>query len=468
MRSFPSDLTAKVNQSLQTLGNVSDPKLKIAVSRAKTTVTDANYWTVETIREKAGLGDISVAPRRFFKHYGGPDRLYEIHVDSGQVHTAIREYPDKLKQGWQPQLTLGPGSSVAITFDGEWELYRKAWRLQTHEVPWIFWVDSTGILWGQLWSDETTLVELASEVSTVEAIRGWKELNQGQNDQGIIVAFIKTDGTVWYRSYCIQPDLSYMWESSREILGFTGIAVNIGLFLTNDYRLGVTVENSLGNIWWLITNRVWVGMAVQIEQIQSGIYNSTFTVIPVNYIENSIEESITSGLYNAFFNVAEPIYPLPISAANPNNVPTEIKLKFNYPIDYDLSGAMSAFTIKDSINTIFTILSTAPGVDNTEIIFTTSTFNSASGNMFIGYDRTILELDCLNQGSRFAIESFNFEFTPTLVPPEGHILEYVVTGITSTFVLTQVYHRSGYVNENVTAGLMNNKFIVTKVGSNPL
>ena len=94
MRSITPELTAKTKQSLQTLGNVGDPKLKIAVSRAKTTVTDANYWTVETIRAKEGLGDISVAPRRFNKHYGGPDRLYEIHVDSGQVSTAIREYPE--------------------------------------------------------------------------------------------------------------------------------------------------------------------------------------------------------------------------------------------------------------------------------------------------------------------------------------------------------------------------------------
>ena len=134
MRSITPELTAKTKQSLQTLGNVGDPKLKIAVSRAKTTVTDANYWTVETIRAKEGLGDISVAPRRFNKHYGGPDRLYEIHIDSGQVSTAIREYPDKLKQGWQPQFDLGPGLSVALAFDGEWELYRDVWRYRVEQI----------------------------------------------------------------------------------------------------------------------------------------------------------------------------------------------------------------------------------------------------------------------------------------------------------------------------------------------
>ena len=164
MRNLPLDLATKIQESLQTIGNNAQPNLKVVVSRAKTTVSDGDYWTVETIREKANLGDISIAPRRFHKHYGGPDRLYEIHVDGGQVSTAIREYPDKLKQGWQPQFDLGPGSSVAIAFDGEWKIYRENWRLQTRENPWIFWVDSTGILWGQLWDDETTKIEIATEV----------------------------------------------------------------------------------------------------------------------------------------------------------------------------------------------------------------------------------------------------------------------------------------------------------------
>ena len=41
MRSLNPDLAAKIEQSLQTLGASGQPKLKIAVSRAKTTVTDA-------------------------------------------------------------------------------------------------------------------------------------------------------------------------------------------------------------------------------------------------------------------------------------------------------------------------------------------------------------------------------------------------------------------------------------------
>ena len=56
--------------------------------------------------EKAGTGDVSLAPRRF-KTRGTPNRIYEIHVDNGIVKTSIREYPDKLKDGWIRPIHFG-------------------------------------------------------------------------------------------------------------------------------------------------------------------------------------------------------------------------------------------------------------------------------------------------------------------------------------------------------------------------
>ena len=128
MRQIGPDLLLKLNSNEQTSANKSEPKMSVQVSRARTTVMDSTYWTVETIRTKSGLGDISLAPRRL-KSYGRPDRIYEIHVDDGVVSTAIREYPDLLKDGWQHQCELGPGYAVAVAFDGDWELWRKKWRL---------------------------------------------------------------------------------------------------------------------------------------------------------------------------------------------------------------------------------------------------------------------------------------------------------------------------------------------------
>src|SRR5690606_33676538 len=147
---LPPTIINKLNSKYQTTYNNSNMNIDVYVTRAKNTVEDSTYWTVETIRETSGLGEISVAPRRF-RPYGPPNRIYEIHVHNGEVKTAIREYPDRLKDGWKEQFSLGPGSSVAIAFNGEWQRYRNLFRLVTEEKPYISWVDGNGDLWVQKW-----------------------------------------------------------------------------------------------------------------------------------------------------------------------------------------------------------------------------------------------------------------------------------------------------------------------------
>ncbi len=291
MRNITSNLNEKLKSSEQTPFNNADPKMSIQVSRARTTVMDSDYWTVETIREKQNLGDISVAPRRF-KAYGPPNRIYEIHVDNGIVGTAIREYPDKLKDGWKNQFSLGSGSSVAIAFDGNWERYRQFWRLVTEDKPWIFWVDDNNVLWRQLWDEGSTKAELATDVLSVKAIRAWKNVNISYSDQGIVVGYIKADGTVWYRNYCQQADYSYIWENEKQVTQFTETALTLNLFITHDYRMGFAIEDFLGQVHWLITSRNWAGMALEQHTITVRS-SASVNFIPVAYHNGFTRDIIT-------------------------------------------------------------------------------------------------------------------------------------------------------------------------------
>lgn len=266
MRKVDPYLNGKLNNSKQTPANNSDPKMNVRISRARTTVMDSDYWTVETIRKKSGLGDVSVAPRRF-KPYGTPNRIYEIHVEDGMVQTSIREYPDKLKEKWKDQFILGVGLNVAIAFDGEWKRYRKLWRLVTEDKPWIFWVDDKNILWKQYWDEGDTKHQIDVGVKSVQAIRAWKSIAIAGIDQGLVVGYVKLDGTVWYTNYCRQADRSYIWEGPRRLEEFNGIAISLNLFITNDYRMGFAIEDNFKQIHWLITVRDWAGMAVEQDKI---------------------------------------------------------------------------------------------------------------------------------------------------------------------------------------------------------
>lgn len=467
MRNLPQSIIDKLNSKHQTTYNNSNISMDVYVTRAKNTVDDSTYWTVETIRETSGLGEISVVPRRF-RPYGPPNRIYEIHVHNGEVKTAIREYPDRLKDGWQDQFSLGTGSSVAIAFNGEWQRYRNLFRLVTEEKPYVSWVDGNGDLWVQKWDEHDTKFQLSSGVSKVRMIRAWKNTVIHYLDQGVVVAYIKTDGKVYYRNYCIQEDYTEIWEPERELTNFTGTAVNLNLFITNDYRMGFIIEDNLGQVHWLVTPRNWGGMASPAEHLATSITDIAFEVTPITYYDTYSNEHIETGITDVWFNVAEPIYPKVLSISNDDEY--TIRIKFSHIIDYDLSTVGQAFSVKDSLNTSFDIVSTSAGVDNSELVLTLVNFNGASGNLFVTYDRTVIELDCLNQGSRFGIDSFTYEFTPDLTPPEGFAEENLNVTVTDiTFDVTQVHYSNAYNGgENLETSIMDISFVVTKVGHNPL
>ena len=265
----------------------------------------------------------------------------------------------------------------------------------------------------------------------------------------------------------MQEDYSSVWEFEKELTDFTGVAVTLNMFITNDYRMGFIIEDSLGQVHWLVTHRNWGGMASPAERISTGISDISFEVLPVAKQNAYFSENINTGITDISFNVAKPIYPELLSISNDDQ--WTIRLLFNHLIDYDLSTVKSAFNVRDSANVIFTVVSTSPGVDNSELILTITNFNGAFGNIFVTYDRNIIELDSINDGSRFALESFTAEFTPELVPIEGFFTENIGTSVGDiSFEVKRVYYNNRYESENIETGITDINFIVTQVGSSPL
>lgn len=262
-----SSLLEKINKQNQTIYENANPKMSVVVARAKSSVRDNTYFTIEKIRQKAGITDIAVAARRL-SNYGPPDRLYNIWLDNGLVRTGHREYPDKLKAGWQNDFDIENGKAVSIVFDGRWELNKyKTWGKRTSELPWLFWVDTNNILKCQLWNLGTEF-QLATGVVKIDSLRGWVPAQAGHiDDQGVIIAYIKSDGKVYYRNYCIQETEGLtIWESERQVTELGTGNLGVRLFRTNDFRLGIIGEKIAGNIM-VITDRNWAGMSIAPESI---------------------------------------------------------------------------------------------------------------------------------------------------------------------------------------------------------
>ena len=393
--------------------------------------------------------------------------IYAACIDDGICVIKKSEYTELPGSAWIAEATIGEAIDVAIEFDGYWNTTQYPFTFNTDEDPWVGWVTPTGSLnVRRLYAQEDPLI-LATDVSKVAIVRGWKNTVDIGQDHGLIVLYIK-NGVPYYRTYAEQTTGSMAWEAERPLAIFSGTAADINGFRTNDYRVGINILDSTGTTHSFITHRNWGGMASPAERIATSITDVTFEVTQITYHDTYSDEHIETGITDVWFNVAEPIYPEVLSIHNDDEY--TIRIKFSHPIDYDLSTVGQAFSVKDSLNTSFNIVSTSAGVDNSELVLTLVNFNGASGNMFVTYDRTVVELDCLNQGSRFAIDSFTYEFTPDLTPPMGFAEENLNVAVMDiVFDVTQVYYSNAYNGgENLEASIIDISFVVTKVGSNPL
>ncbi len=473
MRSLPQAIMDKLHSNYQTVYNDANIKIDVYAARAKNTVDDSTYWTVETIRETSGLGDISVAPRRFAP-YGHPNRLYEIHVHNGEVVTATKEYPDLLKEGWIDQFSLGAGLSVAIAFDGHWERYRNLWRLVTDEKPWVMWVDAGNILWAQLWDDASTKIELDTGVTKVKALRAWKNTVLVEQDQGIVAGYIKSDGSVWYRNYCQQADYTSIWESPRQVMDFTGTAVSLNLFLANDYRMGFVIEDSIRQIHLLVTPRNWGGMASPSDVLVSRT-TVTFDVIPIAYHDMFASEQITaSATIDRFYLCPADAIPEILSVERLSFTDNKtIEITFNYTLECDLNNLIGALSLVNTYEEPFTIAE----ITQEGAVLTIKTVEEmpededviirydAVGTYWLAFRINELCLRDYGQAIEYTIEGIHLE---PLEPGEVGTWATLAASTEVSFEAIRVYYTHMYDGGHIIEVDMVITFEVTQVGTNPL
>jgi len=413
MRHVPIALQNKLDKMFQTIAENANPSMLVSVARSRSSIIDTSYFVVETIREKAGLGEVAVAVRRQIVDYS-PDQIFEVHLDNGIAKTAYRAYPDKLKAGWQNGITLEAAQSVAIAFDGNWvrDMYHK-WQMVTDEFPWIFWVTTAGMLKAQIWHDATSLVQIASaDVVKCVALRGWKSTVIPTDDQGIVVAYIKTDGTVWYSGYCRQSDGTTVWEVAREVTDFTGSAVSVNLFLTNDYRLGFAIEDSTGAMYWYITTRCWGGMAIESDTILA-MLSASIDFVEIKTTRMYEGETITPEVSCDLAYLWGQPYVEVTSLANIDDGNGDYGLVIRMDIDQQLNNlSLSEVMFMDEWDTGYVVENLINNGDH--VLFYVSDFNNAYGDMRIVYTRTVTTND-----AGYAITTLNGinSFTPTGLDP---------------------------------------------------
>ncbi len=274
MRAISDDLLSRIKESQQTVYKNANIALKVLISKGYR----KELFRVYTVHNDSELGKIDSAVRRSSTE-DDPDKAYVVYIKDGMAHVKSKDLPYDETIPWNYEFELGAADDVAIEFTGEWERDEVSgkFNLVAEEYPWIFKI-SSGILTGQRWQDDT--IELSTGVSNVCAIRGWKSIIFPEDDQGLIVAYLKS-GVPYYKNYCYQVSGDYGWEVERQITGLSTDCVDIALFRTNDFRIGFIVQRTGGQIEYVVTERDWAGMAIPPEKLTFGLSDLTLSLSPV-------------------------------------------------------------------------------------------------------------------------------------------------------------------------------------------
>lgn len=286
MRAIPSELLERVKKKWQVPAENADPAMKVYLSRGFIN----EMFQIFTIQEGLNLSAVDVTAKRLDASQE-PGVAYAMCVDAGTATIHSKPLPYDDQTGWGYEMTVASGvTDVAIEFDGYWERDYETTRfnLVTEEYPWAFYVQS-GSLYAKYWTDDPIL--LATGVSKISAVRGWKSITVPLKDQGLIIAYL-VGGVAYYRNRCEQVDGSESWEVERPIENTITNCVNIAAFRTNDFRVGFALETATGEIHHVVTQRDWAGMAIPPEFLLAKPVSVEAVLTPIEYVNLTHIETI--------------------------------------------------------------------------------------------------------------------------------------------------------------------------------
>jgi hypothetical protein len=128
-----------------------------------------------------------------------------------------------------------------------------------------------------------------------------------------------------------------------------------------------------------------------------------------------------------------------------------IRLQLSHPAVEAMTGMQNAFSVRDFNNTAFAVLSTAAGVNQSEIVLTMTNFSTAVSPVTVSHNPALIP------------------FSPVFEPPKGYAAERLSAGVTNVVLLvSSVTYLPGCIAENLSVAVVSLSIVATKVGSNPL
>lgn len=238
---------------------------------------DGGYLAERMLDIGADMQDISI---RQLSEDNGPDEIWIVGIEKNEGLVRKRKYDPKATVGFEPVLSLGYAREAAIEFDGKWVLRSNSdnYTFETEENPWLFWIDKDYNLLAQIGDDESTRITLESFAECIHTCRGYKSELYPEQDQGVILAFIKNKQAYYVQYQYNVTTGTYRWGDVTELDSSLTDVNYITVNRLNDYRVQITVKHATG-IKTYISDRTYVNQAFLPETM----FISEYRHMPIAY-----------------------------------------------------------------------------------------------------------------------------------------------------------------------------------------
>lgn len=224
---------------------------------------DGGYLAMRELELGMDITDIAI---RQVDVTSGPDEIWVVGLDAGELLVRKRDYKEtNANVSFDPVATMGKSIGGAIEFNGFWEIHPSAtkYTIHTEEEPYIFVIDELGTLRAYHGTEDATPQLIDNSVTMVKACKGFSSIDYPEQDQGLTIAYIKEDGSAWYKQLCWDVSLQdFNWLPQVRIGNDSWDFINVSRL--NDYRLSFQLSNSENNVW-MYTDRTFVAQATPPE-----------------------------------------------------------------------------------------------------------------------------------------------------------------------------------------------------------
>lgn len=415
MRYLPASLREKLLLAVQAESTKAAPSVDLWISRPTVPLTGPAFLERQLLGTYTAIGSISIAECHPIASQK-PTHTYLAFIDSGTAKVLRTANTEEMAEHvWSDTGFSASAVDIAIAFDGTMPRDTKG-RVEfvTEPLPWVFWIGTGGVLYGQKLGDADPTVLALQNATSVCAVRAmWSET--GGFDFGLVVFFLLA-GDIYYRQL-----IGGVWSDAEPVrFGPDVTYIKIAASRTWDYRVALQALASDGMLYELFTQFAGVGKQ-NVEHLEIADVVAEAEIIKVAYRGTQEDEHVEVSGLSATGARVYGLSSVPVSAANLDDGTGNWGLYVQVVLDYPVTGAVgshASFVLTDISGVTFAATSIMASDDGLTLTLAFPDFNSASGSLTLSYTPGMI------QSPATAMAAFAYTFTPAgLVPPNIPIPE---------------------------------------------